>query len=110
MSNYNEQTIYHILNNNLIDIAELIKEQNIIEVSIEDQIKQIEDLNEPLNAHLLNDLMNKEYMETKVNNYITLMELNKTGFTWNKINKIYLDRIFALIEGEINGKSESKNI
>ncbi|MDO5555629.1 MAG: amino acid adenylation domain-containing protein [Clostridia bacterium] len=104
MKQNNKQTIYHIYNNNLISIEDLIKEENVKEVSIEEQIKLIENLNEPLNAHLLNDLMNNDYMETKASNNITIDNLNNVGFNWNKIDKNYLSKIFEIIKGEINEK------
>lgn len=94
------QTIYHINNNNFVKVDEIIKDFEIKEVTTEEQIKMIREANNPYYAHLLNDLSNEEYIETKASCNITLKELNKYGFQWNKIDDSYLKMIYKVIKGE----------
>ena len=108
---YNDnQTIYHISNNNLISVNQIIKEFNIDEVSVKDQINKIKELNDPYSAHLLNDLMNKEFCETNIDNSISIKKLYELGFKWNKTDKKNLKNLIELIKGEVNEKSKNTNI
>lgn len=104
--NKNNQTIYHISNNNLVSVNEIIKQHDIKEVSANEQIEKIKSINNPYNAHLLNDLMNKEFIETTIDNKITISQLMKNGFEWNKIDLNYLEKIFSIIKGESNEKNK----
>jgi len=100
LSNENNQTIYHINNNNLITVDEIIKDLDIKDVTRNEQIEIIRKANNPYNAHLLSDLNNEGYIETKFDSKITLKELAKYGFEWNKIDDNYLTKLFEIIKGE----------
>ena len=100
LSNKNSQTIYHINNNNLITVDEIIKGIDIEEVTAAEQIKIIRKTNNPYYAHLLNDLNNKNYIETKSENQVTLNKLNDLGFKWKKVETDYLKKILEIIKGE----------
>lgn len=100
LNNENNQTIYHINNNNLITVNEIIKDLDIKEVTSNKQIEIIRKANNPYYAHLLNDLSNEGYIETKTDNNITLKELSKYEFEWNKIDENYLRKLFEIIKGD----------
>lgn len=106
----NNQTIYHINNNKLINVEEIIRNMDINEVSTDDQIEIIRKLNDPYNAHLLSDLMNKDFIEMPTTNELTVNELEKLGFEWNKIDFKYINNLIGLIKGVKNEKIEGENI
>ena len=91
----NLQTIYHIYNNNTFSIKELL---SMLDISVKissknDLIEKLKDSNDPFDAHMLNDLVNSEFIETPVNNELTIDWLNNIGFKWPVINKDYLKYI-----------------
>ena len=55
--------------------------------------KKLKDSNDPFDAHMLNDLVNSEFIETPVNNNLTIDWLNNVGFKWPVVNKDYLKYI-----------------
>lgn len=91
----NAQTIYHIYNNNTFSIKELL---SMLDISVKissknDLIEKLKDSNDPFDAHMLNDLVNSEFIETPVNNNLTIDWLNNVGFKWPVVNKDYLKYI-----------------
>ena len=91
----NLQTIYHIYNNNTFSIKELL---SMLDISVKissknDLIEKLKDSNDPFDAHMLNDLVNSEFIETPVNNNLTIAWLNNVGFKWPVVNKDYLKYI-----------------
>ncbi len=101
----NAQTIYHINNNKLISAEEIIKGFDIKEVTEEELISKIRKLNDPYSAHLLNDMLNRGFVETNSDNSLTINILDKLGFKWNNIDEKYLKQLILLIKGEKNEKS-----
>lgn len=86
-----EQSIYHIYNPHTLSIGELLK---LLGISIEncsfqECISKIQEQNNPLYAHLLNDLLNNHLIETRTKNACTKSILNKYGFSWNTLNSRY---------------------
>lgn len=99
LNDTNNQTIYHIFNNNVVSVNELLKildiQMNI--VPAQTCIEKIQSLNNPLHAHLLNDLLNKDFTETYATNIRTIDILNKLDFSWNILDKNYLNYILKYI-------------
>lgn len=94
----NAQTIYHIYNNHQLTIKEFLKlaEIPINYVSNEQFIADIRSLKNPLAYHLLNDLQHSDIITTPVINTLTTNLLSSTGFSWNDIDKDYIDKLFKL--------------
>lgn len=92
-------TVYHIFNDNPLSISNLLKLANlsIDEVKTEDLISRITNLNNPLDAHLINDLKLSEYIETPAINTKTSSHLKKLGFSWNMIDSNYVKSIINII-------------
>ena len=67
------------------------------EVSIDTCINSIKKLNQPLNAHLMNDLISSEYIEVPFSASITNNRLHDLSFDWPKIDKSYLSNLYHLI-------------
>lgn len=96
MKNNNVQTIYHIFNNNRFSVEHLLKtlDINVKIVENTELASKLSSSNDPLDAHLLNDLNNGGFMETPVINDLTTNWLNSIGFTWPELDKNYLKTIF----------------
>lgn len=94
----NDQTIYHIYNPYTLSIKELLKLLNIsiMTVSSKECIAKIQEQNNPFNAHLLNDLLNRSFIETPTSNNITIKLLKDCHFSWNKLDTNYLNYINQL--------------
>ena len=92
------RTIYHIVNDNFIKVKKIFKHIELTEVTIEQEIEKIKQLNNPYDAHLLNDLLNPNLIETPVSVRNTIFQLNKAHFKWNSINKNYIEKIFNLLD------------
>ena len=60
-------------------------------------IDLIKGLNQPLNAHLMNDLISSDYIEVPFSASITNNKLHDLGFDWPKIDKSYLSNLYHLI-------------
>ena len=96
LKNNNLQTIYHIYNNNTFSIGDLL---NTLDIQIK-IVKSIELANklktssDPLDAHLLNDLNNRGYIETPTTCKLTKDWLSSIGFNWPILDKNYLTNIF----------------
>ena len=91
----NCQTIYHIYNNNNFSIKELLSMLNIsVKISSKnDLIEKLKNSEDPFDAHMLNDLVNSEYIETPVDNSLTINLLSNIGFKWPVLKKTYLKYI-----------------
>lgn len=98
LKNNTNNTIYHILNNNLLSVKDLVSNFNIETISTEEAIKRIKQLDDPHSAHLLNDLLYSNLIETKTIEEISCNELLNLGFCWNKIDTDYLDKIFKIVK------------
>ena len=96
MKNNNNQTIYHIFNNNRFSVEHLLQTLNINVKIVENNelANKLSSSDDPLDAHLLNDLNNGGFMETPVINDLTTNWLNLLGFTWPELDKHYLLNIF----------------
>ncbi len=91
----NNQTVYHIYNNNIVSIKQLltILKKDLKIVSNEELINHLNNSDNPFDAHLLNDLIDAKYIETPVSNTSTIQWLNSIGFKWNKLDYNYLQSI-----------------
>ncbi len=91
----NSQRIYHIYNNNNFSIKELLSMLNIsVKISSKnDLIEKLKSSEDPFDAHMLNDLINAEYIETPVDNSLTIHLLLNNGFKWPVLKKNYLKYI-----------------
>ena len=100
LENSNLQTVYHIYNPYTLSIGRLLELLNINVkiVSSRECINAIEMQNNPLHAHLLNDLLNDTFVETAVSNERTVLLLNEYGFTWNQLDVKYLNYINKLTD------------
>ena len=98
MTSKSKQTIFHIVNDNQVNINSLLKGKNIKFVDVNKAVTLIKKDNNPYNAILLNDLLNTDYVETPAVCDKTNKLLHKKLFTWNKVNKKYKDMIFDLIK------------
>ena len=92
----NNQTVYHIYNNNIISIENLLK---LLDIKInivlpQELINKLKTSTDPFDAHILNDLINKDFIETPVTNNITIKLLESNGFNWPTLNIDYLKNIF----------------
>ena len=96
MKNNNCQTIYHIYNNNAFTIENLLNTLNISinVVDSEELINKLRTSSDPLDAHLLNDLNNRGYMETPTTCELTKNWLSAIGFNWPVLDEHYLKNIF----------------
>ena len=93
-------TIFHVYNKNTIKIKKIFKNKNISSVSIEKEIEKIKENKNPYDGHLLNDLLNKDYLETPVTQKYSTTDFLRAGFRWNRINNKYLDKIFKLLDNK----------
>lgn len=93
--NTNNQTIYHIYNPNVLTIDELLSFLHIHTKTVSniELIDELKSSNNPFDAHLLNDLLESEYIETPVKNDYTINLLDSFGFTWNILDEVYLKNI-----------------
>ena len=96
IKNNNNQTIYHIYNNNTFSIEDLLNaidvHVNIVESA--ELAKKLHTSSNPLDAHLLNDLNNGGYMETPTTCKLTTNWLSSIEFNWPVLDKNYLTNIF----------------
>ena len=65
--------------------------------NVENCINLINKLNNPLNAHLVNDLLSPELIETPYSCDIRMKDLNSIKLEWPKITKDYLKNLYKLI-------------
>ena len=96
LKNNNCKTIYHIYNNNTFTIENLLNTLNISinVVDSEELINKLRTSSDPLDAHLLNDLNNRGYMETPTTCELTKNWLSAIGFNWPVLDEHYLKNIF----------------
>lgn len=99
MKQSNTKTIYHISNPHLFTLKDIISSFGITlkEVDVYTCIDLIKALNQPLNAHLMNDLLSPEYEEVPFSSSITNQRLHDLGFDWPQINQSYLSNLYNLI-------------
>lgn len=99
MKHTNNKTIYHISNSNLFNLKDIMSSFGLTlkEVSIDTCINSIKKLNQPLNAHLMNDLISSEYIEVPFSASITNNRLHDLSFDWPKIDESYLSNLYHLI-------------
>ena len=93
-----KQTIFHIVNDNKVEISKLLKGKKIKYVDTQTAIDIIKKDKSPYNAIFINDLISSEYIETPVNSKRTINILHKRMFYWNKINKKYIDNLINIVE------------
>lgn len=94
-----EQTIYHIYNNNQTTVKDFLKLSGIDckVVSNQEMSNLIKDSADPFSAHILNDLQSSNFVETPANNEITTHILNSNNFYWNKIDENYANNLTDLL-------------
>lgn len=94
-----KQTIYHIYNDSQITIKDFLKAVKIKVdyVPIDEFIAKVQNSNNPLATHLLNDIQNPEIALTPIANDLTISILQKNGFSWNKIDDAYINNLIKLI-------------
>ena len=94
-----ENTVFHISNPNFISMKEILDSFNVEFklTNVENCINLINKLNNPLNAHLVNDLLSPELIETPYSCDITMKDLNSIKLEWPKITKDYLKNLYNLI-------------
>ena len=99
MKNADEKTIYHISNSDFFKIKDILSSFGLTlkEVDNNTCIDLIKGLNQPLNAHLMNDLISSDYIEVPFSASITNNKLHDLGFDWPKIDKSYLSNLYHLI-------------
>lgn len=97
LKNNNKQTVYHIYNNKMIKVNSVLGRKEFRLVSVEEQINAIKELNNPLDAHLLNTLIKKGYAESKYTNVSTMEQLNENKFDWPELNELYLSKLIKLL-------------
>lgn len=98
LKNVNNQSVYHIYNPNVISIDTLLSYIGISvsTVSRDELINELKKSSDPHDAHLLNDLLEEEYIETPVANINTTNILSSLGFNWNTLDKNYLKNILNI--------------
>lgn len=99
MQNPSTKTIYHISHSQLLTINDIISGfgLSLKEVNISTCIDLIRDLNQPLNGHLMNDLISSDYKEVPFSSEITNQYLHELGLNWPDIDKSYLCNLYHLI-------------
>ncbi len=93
-----KQSIYHIVNNNYINIGDVVKYARP-ELKIEDartQIKEIQKLNDPRNGILLASLQVLNFIENPNDSKITTKRLEKKNFTWELPSEKYIKSLLEL--------------
>ncbi len=98
LSKCNAQTIYHIYNNNLIELKKLIdfSKTNCKIVSDEQMIDIVKNSSNPLSLHILDDLINKKLSITPCTNKKTTEILNSYEFYWNLTDENYVNKFLDL--------------
>ena len=94
-----ENTVFHMSNPKFLSMKEILDSFNVEFklTNVENCINLINKLNNPLNAHLVNDLLSPELIETPYSCDITLKDLNKINLEWPEITKDYLKNLYNLI-------------
>lgn len=89
------QTIYHIFNNNLVSVKQILNNLNIDYniVSRDEFVESIRNLKNASSVHILNDLHKNNIIETPVNNDLTINLLKSIGFKWNSIDSKYINNL-----------------
>ena len=99
MKNPDDRTIYHISNSNFYNLKDILYSFGIAlnEVDTDTCIDLIKGLNQPLNGHLINDLISSEYEEVPFSSSITNNRLHDLGLDWPEISESYLSNLYHLI-------------
>lgn len=92
------QTIYHIYNNNMIRLEKLLNfsKINCKIVTDDEMINLVKNSSNPLSAHILDDLINNKLLLTPTDNEKTTFILNSNDFYWNLTDKKYIDKFLDL--------------
>ena len=92
------QTVYHIYNNNVISLKNFLNLSKINCKIIPDSemIDIIQNSSNPLSIHILDDLGKNKRPLTKTDNKLTIDILNSSGFYWNKTDENYVNRFMTL--------------
>ena len=106
-----DQTIYHILNNNKADLSKLLGRMNPEILSNEEFKKRILESNDPSVQIFINYLRMLNSNENRIVNDITISKLETLGVSWNKYDIGYLKKILKLIKGneDLKGLLGSEN-
>ena len=94
----NKQTIYHIYNPNTYTIETILSKLNIgiREVSHSEFMDRIISSDNPLYAHLLDDIKNINNVESKVTNHKTIKNLEDLEFYWPVLPDSYISNLINL--------------
>lgn len=94
----NNQTIYHIYNNQQFTINDILTVLDIpiTEISKKEMISKIIDANNSRYSHLLNDLKNSNILESRVVNDKTVKYLNNIKFYWPTLPDSYIRDLIKL--------------
>ena len=92
------QTIYHIYNNNMIRLEKLLNfsKINCKIVTDDEMINLVKNSSNPLSAHILDDLINNKLLLTPTDNEKTTFILNSNDFYWNLTDEKYIDKFLDL--------------
>lgn len=94
----NKQTIYHVYNPNTYTIETILSRLNIEvqEVSHSEFVDKIISFDNPLFAHLLDDIKNIDNVESKVINNKTIKSLENLEFYWPTLPDSYINNLINL--------------
>ena len=94
----NNQTIYHIYNNQQFTINDILTVLDIpiTEISKKEMITKIINTNNSRYSHLLNDLKNSNLLESRVINDKTVKYLKNIKFSWPTLPDSYIRNLIKL--------------
>ena len=94
------KTVYHIYNNNIIQLKKILNfsKINCKIISDEKMIDIVKNSSNPLSVHILDDLMHKNYHLTPTDNQKTTEILNSNGFYWNLTDEEYISKFLNLFK------------
>lgn len=91
------QTVYHILNNNPLDLSKYLKRLNPEILSIKDFAKRVNESNSTDVKYLSNELNMLGFNWNKIKSDSTTAKLQTLGFEWNQYPMSYLRKIIDVI-------------
>lgn len=94
------KTVYHIYNNNIIQLKKILNfsKINCKIISDEKMIDIVKNSSNPLSVHILDDLMHTNYHLTPTDNKKTTEILNSNGFYWNLTDEEYISKFLNLFK------------